>query len=81
MADGFATVASCPGARKRARARLTIRHIVGCRAAAFLQKLPWRREANPLARLGLLSYGQLVSKTFEISQGDREYCEGRERIF
>jgi hypothetical protein len=33
---------------------LTIRQIFGCRAAAFLQKLPWRREAKSGDRFGLL---------------------------
>jgi hypothetical protein len=33
--------------RKRARARLSIPHIFGCRSAAFLQKLLWRSSVSP----------------------------------
>ena len=33
---------------------LRIHHILGCRAADPLQKLPWRRKAKPSDRLGLL---------------------------
>jgi len=36
--------------------RLRIHHILGCRAADPLQKLPWRRKAKPSDRLGPLAF-------------------------
>jgi hypothetical protein len=45
---------------------------LGCRAAAFLQKLPLRRGAKSTERLGLLSWFGLVSSTFEILQEDQK---------
>jgi hypothetical protein len=63
---------------------LRIRHIFGCRAAAFLQKLPWRRKAKSGDRFGLLSCWWLVPRTSEIFTGRSEGQKvgGRqERIF
>ena len=68
-----------PRFRRRRRPHLKIRHIFGCRAAAFLQKLPWRPRATSTERLGLLSCCWLVSRTFE-KTGSRGAGEGEKRI-